>query len=61
MPPLRRPQHDEQRILVQLELRPLMRVVGVLDREIVQVELLLDLPQQRLARFVQAHPDEPSG
>ena len=55
---VRRAQNDEQRILVQLELRPLMRVVGVFDREVVQSELLLHLPQHILFGLVEAEPDE---
>ena len=55
---VRRPQHDEQRVLVELELRPLMRVVGVLDGEVVQAELLLHLPQHVLLGLVEPEPDE---
>ena len=33
--------HDEQRVAILLELRPLVRVLGVLDGEVVQVELVL--------------------
>ena len=58
---LRRAQDHEQRVVVDLELRPLVRVVGVLDGEIVQVELALDLAQQLLARLVHADPDEAPG
>jgi hypothetical protein len=36
-------QHREQRIAVLLDLRPLMAVARVLDREIVQAELELHL------------------
>ena len=52
------PQHHEQRIAVELELGPLMGVQRVLDRQRVQVELGLDLPQLRLVRLVKADPDE---
>jgi hypothetical protein len=55
---LRRVQRDEQRLAVGLDLRPLVRVVRVLDREIVQAELLLQLHQQLLARLVQPDPEE---
>src|SRR5688572_10465604 len=55
---VRRAQHHEHRILVELELRPLVRVVGVFDRQIVQAELLLDLPQHVLFGLVEAEPDE---
>ena len=51
---LRRPQHDEQRSLVLLELGPLMGAERVLDGEIVQPELFLhlakDLPAARTGR-----------
>jgi hypothetical protein len=52
------PQHHEHRVLVQLELRPLMRVVGVFNGEIVQPELLLHGAEDVLFRFVQSEPDE---
>jgi hypothetical protein len=58
---LRRAQDHEQGIVVDLELRPLVRVVGVLDGQVVQVELALDLAQQLLPRLVHADPDEPPG
>ena len=59
--PLRGAQHDEQGIAVDLELGALMRVVGVLDREVVQPEPALHPAQQLLARLVQAEPDEAVG
>ena len=55
---MRGPQHDEQRIFVQLELGSLVRVVGVLDGEVVEPELLLHLPQHVLFGLVQSEPDE---
>ena len=58
---LRGAQHDEQRVVVLLELRPLVGVVRVLDGEVVQVELALHLAQQLLGRLVQADPDEAPG
>ena len=51
-------EHDEQRVVVLLNLGPLMRVERVLDREIVQLELLGHLVQLGLGRFVQTDPDE---
>ena len=48
---------DEDRVAVDFELRALMCLAGVLDRQIVQVEFLLHLPQQLLIRLVQADPD----
>ncbi len=55
---LRGAQHHEQRIAVFLDLRPLVGAVSVLDGEVVEAELLLDLPQQILVRLVEADPDE---
>ena len=55
---LRGVQDDEQRIAVDLDLRALVRVVRVLDREVVQAELLLQLLEQRLVGLVQSDPDE---
>src|SRR5258707_1316705 len=55
---LRGVQHQEQRAAIDLELRPLMSVVGVLDGQVMQPEQTLDLAQQLLARLVQADPDE---
>lgn len=49
---------DEERVAILLELGPLMRVGGVLDRERVQVELLLHAAQQRGLRLEQADPDD---
>ena len=53
---LRGARHDEQRIAILFDLRPLVGVVGVLDREIVQFELPLYAAQQRHVRFVQPDP-----
>lgn len=50
--------HDEQRVAVGLDLGALVGVVGILDGEVVQVELFLQLFQQRFVRLVQADPDE---
>ena len=55
---LRGVQRDEQRIVVQLDLRPLMRVVRVLDGKVVQAEFLLQFVQQGFVGLVQADPDE---
>ena len=55
---VRRSQHHEHGVLVEFELRPLMRVVGVLDREVVQTELLLHGAQDVLLRLVESEPDE---
>ena len=42
---LGRPGDHEERLAVLLELRPLMRLAGILDREVVQVELPLNARQ----------------
>jgi hypothetical protein len=49
---------QEQRIAIGLDLRPLVRVLRVLDGEVVQAEFLLQLVQQQVFGFVQADPDE---
>ena len=51
---LRRSRHDEQAVAILLDLRPLVGMVGVLDSEIVQVELLLHAAEQRQIRLVQS-------
>ena len=43
---LRRPRHDEERLAVLLDLRALMRLLGVLDRHLVQVELFLHAAEE---------------
>ena len=55
---LRGARDDEQRVAVLLELRPGVRVLGVLDREVVQPELALHPEQQLAARLEQADPDD---
>ena len=57
---LRRARHDEQRVAILLDFRPLVGMVGVLDGEIVQVELPLHAAQQRHIRLVQSDPDHVS-
>jgi hypothetical protein len=54
-------QDQEQRVAVELELGPLVGVQRILDRERVQAELRLDLPQLRLIGLVKADPDEVAG
>ena len=49
---------DEQRVAILLELRPLVRMLGVLDGEVVQVELALHPAQEIAARLPQADPDD---
>ena len=48
---------DEQRFAILFDLGPLVGVVGVLDGEIVELELPLHAAQQRHIRFVQSDPD----
>src|SRR4030095_6509795 len=54
-------QHEEDRVAVSLELRPLVGASGVLDREVVERELLLDLGEHLFVGLVEADPDEPTG
>ena len=54
---LGRPGDDEQRVAILLELRPLVRLEGVLDGKLMQAELYLDLPQRSRLGLVQADPD----
>ena len=49
--------HDEQRVAILFDFRPLMGVVRVLDGEIVQFELPLHAAQKRHIRLVQPDPD----
>ena len=52
----RRPQHDEERVPVALELRPLVRHDGVLDGELVQAESARDLVQLLARGLVEPDP-----
>ena len=58
---LRGARDDEQGLAILLDLGPLMGVAGVLDGELVQVELLLHRAEQRHVGFVQPDPDHMSG
>ena len=51
-------EHQEQRVVVALELGPLVGVDGVLDGEVVQPEGDRHVLELDLAGFVQAEPDE---
>ena len=51
-----RQQHDEQRVVVSLQLRPLMRLDRILDCELVQLKLTRDSLELVLAGLVQAQP-----
>jgi hypothetical protein len=55
----RRLEDDEQRAPVPLELRPLVGLDGVLDRELGQVEQLGELTQLLRLGPVQTQPDQP--
>ena len=55
---LRGARDDEQRIAILLELWPLMRMLGVLDGEVVQVKLALHPQQEFAVRLQQADPDD---
>ena len=55
---LRGARHDEQRVAILLQFGPLMRMLGVLDRKVMQVELRLDAQEQLAAGFQQADPDD---
>ena len=51
-------EHEQQRVAVDLELRPLVSVDRVLDGELVQVKLEPDGLEFLLGRLVQADPNE---
>ena len=51
-------EHHQQRVAVHLDLRPLVRVDRVLDRQLVQVELAPDGVELLLGRLVDAEPHE---
>jgi hypothetical protein len=52
----RRPEHHEQRVAVALQLRALVGDDGVLDRDLMQAELLRDRAELGLGRPEQADP-----
>ena len=58
---LRRPGDDEERLAILLELRALMRLSGVLDRQLMQPEFLLHAPEQLRGGLVEADPDHMPG
>ena len=51
---------EEQRVAVTLELGPLVRLHGVLDRELVQLELARDVGEFLRVRAVEADPRDPA-
>ena len=50
--------NDEQRVAILLELRPLVRMLGILDRQVMQIELRLDAKQQLAVGLEQPDPDD---
>jgi hypothetical protein len=54
----RRLEDEEVEALVALDLRALMGATRVLDRELVQIELLAQFGHHLLVRLVQLQPDE---
>ena len=54
-------QHREQAVAVVLDLRPLVAVARVFDRQRMQIELRLHLLERRRIRIAQRHPDEVFG
>ena len=57
---LRRSRHDEQAIAILFDLGALVGLAGILDSEIVQVELLLHAAEQGQIRLVEPDPDHVS-
>ena len=55
---LRGARDDEDAVLIFFELGKLMRLERVLDRELMQRELVADALQQRLRRLVESDPDD---
>ena len=54
-------QHGEHGLAVLLDLGPLVAMARVLDREVMQAELLLHLRELGIGRIEQRHPDEATG
>jgi hypothetical protein len=54
------PQHDEEDIVIEIQFGALMRLIGVLDHQLVETELRLDRAEQRLVRVVQTEPNDPA-
>ena len=53
-----RTRHHEDGVPVDFQLRALMGMAGIFDRQFMQAELRLNLAQQRLIRLMQADPDD---
>jgi hypothetical protein len=58
---LRRAHDDEERVVIALNFRALMCGKRVFNGQIVEAELFLNLPQERLVRLVEANPHERVG
>ena len=58
---LRRARNDEDPVAIELELRVVVRLAGVLDGEVVQAELRLNAAQQLVGGLVQPDPDDVPG
>src|SRR5439155_23413706 len=52
-------EHDKEHIVVDVQFGALMRLIGVLDHQLVKPELSLNLAQQRRFGFVQTEPNDP--
>ena len=55
---MRSPGDDEHRVPINLQLRALVGLRCILDRQRMEIELGLDLVQQHFIRLVQADPDD---
>ena len=55
---LRGARHDEERLAVLLDLRALVRLLGVLDRHLMQVELFLHAAEKLGGGLVEADPHD---
>jgi hypothetical protein len=51
-------QNYEEAIFILLQLRPLVRGVGILNGQVVEAEFFLNLSQQLVVRFEKANPDK---
>jgi hypothetical protein len=54
------PQHDEEDIVVDIQFGALMRLIGVLDQQLVKPKLSLDRAKQRRVWLVQTQPNDPT-
>jgi len=54
------PQHDKEDTVVDIQFGALVRLIGVLDHQLVKPELGLNLAEQRSVGFVQTQPNDPA-